>query len=116
MQHDAIGAVEMRAYQSDGNGRVEDDYLGVVTIGQPVDASGENRLRKQPRFATTHNRKILVGVEGFGALVRCGVNNHVLGRKPSPKLPEVTLDTTDFRGEVIGDEQVSNHEGTLGAG
>ena len=51
VQNDAVGPIEVGADQAGGNGRIDDDDLGVVGLGELIDSSNEHRLWQQPGFA-----------------------------------------------------------------
>ena len=53
----------------------------------------------------------LTAIEEIVVGVGTGEHGHVVGRQPAPQLPQVRLDAADLRGEVVGDQQVSGHEG-----
>ena len=113
MQNDAVGPIEVGADQAGGNGRIDDDNLGVVGLGKLIDSSNEHRLWQQPGFAAPDHGEVLRSIPGLGPVVRGGVHDDVVGGQAPPQLPEVVLDAADLRREVVGDEQVPNHVRTL---
>ena len=113
MKNDAVGPIEVGADQAGGHGRIDDDDLGVVGLGELVDSTNEHRLWQQPWFAAADHGEVLGGIPGLGSVVRGGVHDDVVGGQTPPQLPEVVLDAADLRREVVGDEQVPDHARTL---
>ena len=106
MQHHVVGQIERRADQAERDGGVDDDEAGADLGGEPVDASGHERVWQQNRFGDSLDPERLLGVELGRAVVRAGQHSELIGRQPAPPLPQQRLDATDLGWEVVRDEEV----------